>query len=307
MLLLICALSIPSVVPSSFSPVLAASIRHYTSPTSKAKSHFHIWLFDAEGKGRQVTFGNDDDTAVSWTTAKNHRLGWLTFIREPKDGNRKLESLDLDSGKMTMLAQPSDISYEPPMGGVGGSYPLYRNYEKASYTIKAGKAIKGPDIIRDRSGNNAAFSFKSPYPDHPGEVSRAAGDDADVHVTFGAKPSLADQDFSGWVSLPPIDIKDRLLLPFWTTNSTDGPTTAVYVVDWQKQAVRPLIQGYMIDYRLGRKYWAYATNRDLSDYGKGKTVWTNTSWLMNSFTGKKLKLAGGLAITNSIYVSPTAP
>lgn len=106
-----------------------------------------------------------------------------------------------------------------------------------------------------------------------------------------------------WVTHDPAT--DRVWFGQSDTNSTYGQWVTISRLNWQTGKLEIAIRNAQdLDWWPRSPWAAYTTHRELSDYGKDRSVWTSQAYLKNTETGRLWTLASGLVWVQSASVEP---
>jgi hypothetical protein len=186
-----------------------------------------------------------------------------------------------------------------------------QNYEIGECDLRTGriKIVKRLDYDRGFLKEGYPFDSVGPVrsldPANPGVMSIHGEDEDHWNFTNGAFtmpiPTVEGNPF-GMLLEPKLN---RLWLLEKSRNSTLYNGYALRIFDWHTHALRPVLSNVSVfDFHVDRDLYAATARRDLSDYGKTRSVWTALPIVGNWKTGKSWNPLTGLVYATGIALRP---
>ncbi len=188
---------------------------------------------------------------------------------------------------------------------------VHHGYETGEVDLRTGriKIQKRANFVDGFDSERKPFSsldtVRSVDPLKPGSVGIVGAQDYQwVYTNGDVKVQVPTLDGTpiGMYFEPKLN---RLWLLDHGHDSTLGTRYGLSIFDWSTHKLKPVFQDVScFDFRIGRDIYAATATRDLSDYGKKKSVWTALPIVGNWKTGKSWFPMKGLVYATGIAIRP---
>lgn len=286
-----------------YAPKLAVVSRFYYPYPDKRLSYRRLYTVDWNGGNlKLISSPGQDCEEVMWVGRQ--RLVYSVLVKsEPHITS--IWTVKLSDGKPTLLAKKGyldkDAAFESSKDGVPVVH-IDRNRPQ-TVSLTSGRLLPiSPksngwyDPFQGTDGVFVAKAVQSTDRANPGSFTVNDKNEAEL-ITSKGRESLKNPVLFG--------IHEPKSNRLWIIDYPSMHSERLHRVRWETGKVQELFwAGYTLDWRPDRERVAYSTQRNLSQYGPKKTVWTNELWVGNLDSGMQHQIKLPMAFYADIAVSP---
>lgn len=262
--------------------------RFYTSPSSKTKSHYHVYVSKLDGSKRRQISKTGGYRSVRWLDGNT--LAWV-------NEDSILEIYSFGSGKVVIKKKVEDLygfADAKERGRVrpwGDERILLPNGKFEKSPVTTAISIWDSGNLKLKSGDSIGWETSDAF-------------DGRFRYTFkGNHLNCAIQGAPGRLYQ---GANSYAYLGTWLGGGSGGSSEWIYSLDPGSARVRPIISDFdEIDFDPESRYWAgIQPFRPLVPYGKSRFVWANELWVGDVKNGKRWRIAQGLVHGTDIAIRP---
>lgn len=285
-------------VPKDFKPIIAFNLRVYNPPGEHKMSHLQIYVADAKGHERRITFLHQDCNDLSWTGPHS-----IAFSLNKK----RLVDFDLYSGKLRTLESGIKLSWSWQRHNSPNRRPVNYQIGNSIYRIINHKLIPRSVFAPGTSIWTSLANKVINRPGSKGQESLKIDSQQQTLTYFQSKNSTVLLDGNNDSPGGFFTFKGH---PYYISdigNSTLWDKMSLFRFHWKTGESQLLAKGRTVDFDLRKIYWGVLSRRNMVDYGPSRQLWNSQVSLLNSQTGKSIILDSGSKYSTNVRMSPWAP